>query len=79
MENDAFRHERDQWQALAAAADADKRKAEAVAAEQAGEIEELRALLREAIEDWIEVGYRPSHEDVAAFRDICARIEKALK
>jgi hypothetical protein len=50
-----------------------------IAAEQTGEIDELRALLREAIEDWIEVGYRPSHEDVAAFRDICDRIEKALK
>jgi hypothetical protein len=48
MENDAFRHERDQWQALAAAADADKRKAEAIAAEQAGKLERMRALLLNA-------------------------------
>jgi hypothetical protein len=52
MENDAFRHERDQWQALAAAADADKRKAEAIAAEQAGEIERLRSEMSARPKQW---------------------------
>jgi hypothetical protein len=41
-----LKYERDCWAALAAAADADKKKAEAIAAEQAEEIERLSALLR---------------------------------
>jgi formate dehydrogenase assembly factor FdhD len=64
-EVEQLKHERDSWAALAAAHHADLRKScsenlklrndiarhVAIAAEQAGEIEELRALLREAIED----------------------------
>lgn len=38
----------------------------------------LRALLREARDDWIKVGYGASHEDVAACRDFCDRIDAAL-
>jgi len=44
----------------------------------ADEIDRLRGLLREAREDWIKVGYGASHEDVAACRDFCARIDAAL-
>jgi FtsZ-binding cell division protein ZapB len=43
-----LKYERDCWTALAAAADADKRKAEAIAAEQAGKLERMRALLLNA-------------------------------
>lgn len=43
-----------------------------------GQIDELRALLREARESWIKVGYGASHEDVAACRDFCNRIDAAL-
>ena len=43
-----------------------------------GQIDELRALLREARESWIKVGYGASHEDVAACRDFCNRIDAAI-
>lgn len=42
------------------------------------EIERLRALLAEARESWIKVGYGASHEDVAECRDFCERIDAAL-
>lgn len=38
----------------------------------------LAALLREASESWIKVGYGASHEDVAECRDLCSRIDAAL-
>jgi FtsZ-binding cell division protein ZapB len=47
-----LKYERDCWAALAAAADADRRKAEAIAAEQAGEIERLRAELASRPKQW---------------------------
>lgn len=46
--------------------------------EAADEIARLRGLLWEAREDWIKVGYGASHEDVAAFRDFCARIDAVV-
>lgn len=42
------------------------------------ENEALRALLREARDDWIKVGYGASHEDVAACRDFCDRIDNMI-
>jgi hypothetical protein len=45
----------------------------------AARLAEAEALLREAREDWIKVGYGASHEDVAACRDVCDRIDAALK
>ncbi len=35
----------------------------------------LRALLWEARDNWIKVGYGASHEDVAECRDLCDRID----
>ena len=43
-----------------------------------GQIDELRALLREARESLIKVGYGASHEDVADCRDFCRRIDAVL-
>ena len=43
-----------------------------------GQIDKLRALLREARESWIKVGYGASHEDVADCSDLCRRIDAAL-
>lgn len=43
-----------------------------------GQIDKLRALLLEARESWIKVGYGASHEDVADCSDLCRRIDAAL-
>jgi len=40
---------------------------------------DLRALLKEARESWIRVGYGASHEDVAECRDFCDRIDAMLR
>ena len=37
-----------------------------------------RALLAEARESWIKVGYGASHEDVADCSDLCRRIDAAI-
>src|SRR5574343_1317060 len=39
----------------------------------------LRALLAEARESWIKVGYGASHEDVVECHDFCKRIDAALR
>ena len=41
-------------------------------------IKMLRALLAEARESWIKVGYGASHEDVVECHDFCKRIDAAL-